>query len=204
MILPNFIVFEGIDGAGTTTQLKLLEKSIQEKNKKIKSWFTYEPTDLPTGSFLRNALKGDFVLSNKTMTRLFAADREEHLNGKDGIISKTSDGYLVFCDRYVFSTYAYQNEDFAYKENEGFPLPEHLFYFDISPKDSLSRIQKRDIIEIYEKEDFLNNVRDRYLKLIETYKEKEPSMKIHFITATDSKEKIHEKIWNIVQNMPTI
>ncbi|MBQ5499234.1 MAG: dTMP kinase, partial [Treponema sp.] len=78
MILQNFIVFEGIDGAGTSTQIEML-KNRPEANDFL---FTAEPTSAPTGKFLRQMLKGDFPLQNESAAYLFAADRNEHVNGK--------------------------------------------------------------------------------------------------------------------------
>ena len=98
MILKNFIVFEGIDGAGTSTQLKLLSEKDSEN-----IYITAEPTEFETGIFLRKMLKGDFPLDSKTAAFLFAADRNEHLFGKGGIKEQTEKNKIVACDRYIFS-----------------------------------------------------------------------------------------------------
>lgn len=78
MILKNFVVFEGIDGAGTSTQINILK----EKKEAERFFFTAEPTDSPTGKFLRTVLKGNVELDPRTSAYLFAADRAEHLWGK--------------------------------------------------------------------------------------------------------------------------
>ncbi|MBO5401170.1 MAG: dTMP kinase, partial [Spirochaetaceae bacterium] len=62
MILKNFVVFEGIDGAGTSTQLKILKDKLQNKN----VFFTVEPTELPTGKFLRTILSGNVKVAPTT------------------------------------------------------------------------------------------------------------------------------------------
>ena len=82
MILTDFIVFEGIDGAGTSTQLNLISQKLGET-----AWVTAEPTDSPIGRLIREFLKGKFSLTENTVTRLFAADREEHIYGENGILS---------------------------------------------------------------------------------------------------------------------
>ena len=81
MTLKNFIVFEGIDGAGTTTQIRLLREKIQNLNLKKNFFFTQEPSSSPTGIFLRSMLKGDVKCTNETAAYLFAADRNEHVKG---------------------------------------------------------------------------------------------------------------------------
>ena len=74
MILKNFIVFEGIDGAGTSTQIK---KLVERGNSCYEGRFvaTAEPTTGETGRFLRRMLGGEFSVDEKTNAYLFAADR---------------------------------------------------------------------------------------------------------------------------------
>ncbi len=140
MIISNFIVFEGIDGAGTTTQLNILKDKLKSKP----SWFTAEPTAKETGVFLRKVLKGDIVLHPDTTARLFAADRSEHIYGKDGILEHTQKGELVICDRYLFSNLAYQSSEcgssLPEELNKSFPLPQIVFYFDLAPNISITRV----------------------------------------------------------------
>ena len=62
MVLQSFIVFEGLDGSGTSTQLKLLQEKLVTKN----VWFTAEPTDKETGLFLRKMLKGEIKINPQT------------------------------------------------------------------------------------------------------------------------------------------
>ena len=92
MILPHFIVFEGIDGAGTSTQIERLQKRLKHKP----VFFTAEPTELETGKFLRRILKGDISVTPETAARLFAADRSEHVYGTGGIIEQCNAGRLCF------------------------------------------------------------------------------------------------------------
>ena len=99
MILKNFIVFEGIDGAGTSTQIKRLVDSNAEK-----FFATAEPTTGETGKFLRRMLGGEFHVDEKTNAYLFAADRCEHIYGADGVIEKINSGKTVVSDRYFFSS----------------------------------------------------------------------------------------------------
>ena len=197
MILNNFVVFEGIDGAGTSTQMRLLAE--RDSGKKIA--FTAEPTERPTGKFLRQILAGKEKVAPQTAAYLFAADRAEHLWGQGGIIDQTKNGLTVVSDRYLFSNLAYQGvtcgEDLPKTLNSPFPLPQLLFFFDISAQKSLERVEKRgEAKEIYENEKFLNDTASRYRAIIDRYKKLENSgMRIVELDATLPKEKISDLIW---------
>ena len=197
MILNNFVVFEGIDGAGTSTQMRLLAE--RDSGKKIA--FTAEPTERPTGKFLRRILAGNEKVSPQTAAYLFAADRAEHLWGQGGIVDQTKNGLTVVSDRYLFSNLAYQGvtcgEDLPKTLNSPFPLPQLLFFFDISAQKSLERVEKRgEAKEIYENEKFLNDTASRYRAIIDQYKKLENSgMRIVELDATLPKEKISDLIW---------
>ncbi len=197
MILNNFVVFEGIDGAGTSTQMRLLAE--RDSGKKIA--FTAEPTERPTGKFLRQILAGKEKVSPQTAAYLFAADRAEHLWGQGGIVDQTKNGLTVVSDRYLFSNLAYQGvtcgEDLPKTLNSPFPLPQLLFFFDISAQKSLERVEKRgEAKEIYENEKFLNDTASRYRAIIDQYKKLADSgMRIVELDATLPKEKISDLIW---------
>lgn len=199
MILKNFIVFEGIDGAGTSTQIK----KICEKNPQ-KFFQTAEPTSLETGKFLRRMLGGEFSVDEKTNSFLFAADRAEHLYGKNGIIEQINNGKTVISDRYLFSSLAYQSiscgEELPKLLNSTFPLPEILFFFEIDPEISLKRVDSRnEKKEIYEKIETQKKIAMEYEKIISEY-ENNPSctMKIIRIDATKSIEEISDIISKII------
>lgn len=204
MILNNFIVFEGIDGAGTSTQMNIL-KSRPESDKID---FSAEPTERETGKFLRKILSGNIEVDAKTAAYLFAADRAEHVWGKNGITAAAECGKLVIVDRYIFSSLAYQGvscgKELPRRLNKDFPLPEILFFFDINPETSLSRIQTRETTEIYENSSFLTQTRARYLEIIEEYKSKKDAegMKIVILDAAKSKEEIAKIIWSHISKLP--
>lgn len=199
MILKNFIVFEGIDGAGTSTQIK----KICERNPQ-KFFQTAEPTSLETGKFLRRMLGGEFSVDEKTNSFLFAADRAEHLYGKNGIIEQINNGKTVISDRYLFSSLVYQSiscgEELPKLLNSTFPLPEILFFFEIDPEISLKRVDSRnEKKEIYEKIETQKKIAMEYEKIISEY-ENNPScgMKIIRIDATKSIEEISDTISKII------
>ncbi len=199
MILKNFIVFEGIDGAGTSTQIK----KICERNPQ-KFFQTAEPTSLETGKFLRRMLGGEFSVDEKTNSFLFAADRAEHLYGKNGIIEQINNGKTVISDRYLFSSLAYQSiscgEKLPKLLNSTFPLPEILFFFEIDPEISLKRVDSRnEKKEIYEKIETQKKIAMEYEKIISEYENnKSCTMKIIRIDATKSIEEISETISKII------
>ena len=102
MVLNNFIVFEGIDGSGTSTQINILAERLPEKIYK-----TAEPTSNEIGKFLRKMLGGEMKMDEKTNAFLFAADRCQHLYGEGGIIDQINNGKIVISDRYFFSSSMY-------------------------------------------------------------------------------------------------
>ena len=205
MILHNFIVLEGIDGAGTSTQLDI----IRNKPGTERFLFTAEPTTYETGRFIRRMLSGEIEVSNETAAYLFAADRNEHVNGRlrttgdrnliTGIREATKSGMTVICDRYLFSSLAYQSincsPDVPRMLNSLFPLPSLLVYLDINPDDALKRIDGRGEREIYEKKDFLEKTVAQYRLILNEYSgEKGKGMKILVLDATKTKEEINAAI----------
>ena len=213
MILRNFIVFEGIDGAGTTTQTTLLKNNPATE----KFLFTAEPTNSETGLFLRRMLKGDVKVSNETAAYLFAADRNEHINGPlmvdgdrhlvTGLAKAQEQGYVTVSDRYLFSSLAYQsiNCDPKLPEvlNQFFPLPRLLIFLDIEPSKALERMSGRSSREIYEKEDFLIKTTASYRRIMDEFSkpEKKGEMEIMLMDATRPPEEIHKTVWQKIQEI---
>ena len=109
--LPGkFIVFEGIDGAGTTTQAQALVNYLTECG--ISTYLTCEPSDSSIGTFTRQALQGkqkgfhQKQLPDVALALLFAADRADHWTNE--IQPLLNEGVNVICDRYLYSSLAYQ------------------------------------------------------------------------------------------------
>jgi dTMP kinase len=115
MTNPLFIVLEGIDGSGTTTQLGRLEQHLQRRGRKVHT--TREPTQGPIGRLLRELLLGGHrrpdgsAVDGLTMALLFAADRRDHL-GRE-IEPALGAGADVVSDRYLLSSLAYQAQEAA-------------------------------------------------------------------------------------------
>ena len=165
-ILKGFWVLEGLDGAGTTTQLKKLEDYLQNKGTGV--FRTAEPTIYETGRFIRKVLSGEIKVPQSTIAYLFAADRDNHINNPEyGIVSHLKKGEIVISDRYFFSSFAYQSIGFdpeAVKMlNSRFPYPELVLYVDTPVEDCINRIDSRGSDkEIYEKLDYQTKVHENY------------------------------------------
>jgi dTMP kinase len=167
---------------------------------------TFEPTGGQIGKLIRSALKKEQPLKPQTLAMLFAADRNEHLYGEDGILAHTNLGKLVVCDRFVLSSLVYQgiecgNElpDFL---NSCFPAPEVTIFLDIDPKIALDRMKTRTSLEIYEYHDFQEKVRKRYKSLIEVYSAK--GARVETIDASKDIQEVADKIWSIISQMPIL
>ena len=203
-VLEGFIVLEGLDGSGTTTQKEKLAKHLQQKN--IPHYSTSEPTDNSIGKLIRNILAAKEPAERSTLARLFAADRNEHLYGSGGIIGNRAQGRLIICDRYLFSSLAYQGSDLSIEKiwelNKHFPLPEILFFLDISPGDAEERYRLRKDLDIYEKRELHEAVRRNYNTILSEL-QKSP-VHVHCIDATLGAEKIFTELWTVLSSHPIV
>lgn len=106
----KFIVLEGLDGAGTTTQCEAIARALRQRGHEV--WVTREPSTGPLGSLLRQALSGRLTrpggapLADDTLALLFAADRTDHVASE--IEPALARGAVVLSDRYLLSSLAYQ------------------------------------------------------------------------------------------------
>ena len=169
----RFIVFEGIDGSGKTTQARLLAEHLEKNGRK--TFLTAEPTTLPTGRALREALSGKIMRTECQMAVMFVDDRIAHnVHPTEGIAALLDAGIDVICDRYYYSTLAYQGQstDYAWVKSMNLDCPEIrkpdlCIYIDLLPNQSLERISRgRDSVEIYENLDTLTKVREQFLSVI--------------------------------------
>ena len=156
-----FVVFEGIDGTGKSTQLHLLADELQQMGFAVVS--TREPTDGPFGQKIRELFVDREVVSSEEELELFIADRDQHV--REVIAPALADGYIVVCDRYYLSTVAYQganglDPEFIMKKNMGFPVPDLAIILEIEPAQSILRIQnqRNEIPNTFEKESNLRKV----------------------------------------------
>jgi dTMP kinase len=198
-----FLVFEGIDGSGKSTQVKLLTDKLKEEGYKVYS--TFEPTDSPIGSIIRNVFNHRVEADDRTIAGLFVADRLDHLlNKTNGILKKLEEGYIVISDRYYFSSYAYHGVhmpmDWVINANSmsaNLLKPTINIYVDISPEVSMSRIIKdRSSIELYENKEYLKLVREKYFEAFELLNDQE---NIFITEGNRNSDLISEDIWDRIQ-----
>ena len=204
-ILSNFVVFEGGDGSGTSTQLSLLKQKFAGNRLNLPFFFpTSEPTGESIGLLIRSALKNELILRADTLARLFAADRNEHIYASGGILERCRNGELVVCDRYTLSSLVYQGiecgESLPLSLNSSFPVPELLLFFDLDPEIAQNRLLHRPSLEIYEHLDFQKKVRERYHSLLGEYRN--AGVRVEIIDAAQNVEKVAEDVWRVVSKMP--
>ena len=190
----KFIVFEGIDGAGLTTQAELLEKYL--RNKKYEVVLTKEPTNNLIGGIIRAALRKEWITSNRTLQLLFSADRAHHLEKE--IIPALENGKIVISDRYFISTIAYGmielEKDWLKALNSKFLLPDIIFIIDVPVEVSIERIKaSRFGFELFEERKKLEKIRNNFLELSKEYKN------CFVINENRSIEEVHKEIVKIVE-----
>ncbi|MDR1410928.1 MAG: dTMP kinase [Spirochaetaceae bacterium] len=208
LIIHNFAVFEGLDGSGTTTQLRLLAECFAghpASDPPLPPFFdTSEPTGGPVGRLIRSVLGGEISLEPATVAGLFAADRHEHLYGKNGIIGRCRQGELVVSDRYLPSSLVYQGitcgEELPRKLNSDFPFPELLLFFDLDPQTAGQRIKARAGRDIYEHLEFQIRARERYKALLPEYEE--AGVRVERVDASAGIGDVAGAVWRAVQKMP--
>lgn len=172
-------MLEGLDGAGTTTQAGLLDAYFRSTD--VEAWFTFEPTDHPIGTMIREGLSGDLespsqgkiTLSETALCLLFAADRVEHSHDIEE--RRKMDKHVV-SDRYVLSSIAYQSlapqvsAERVIEVNRGIAVPDVTFLLDVPVDECLARLDKRsDSPTVYEKKDILNRIAQNYEATLDLY-----------------------------------
>ncbi len=166
----KFIVIDGLDGAGKSTQARLLDKYLREKG--YKTFLTSEISHGVIGGILRAYLDGRLNLPKEALPLLFAADRIDHTETK--IKPALERGMIVICDRYFPSNLAYQSLLFDMewlKSIERFALnPDLIIILDVSVEEALRRLQKERIFfSLYEKKEKFQKVRDAFIKIAKEY-----------------------------------
>jgi len=201
----RFIVFEGIDGSGKSTQIQNISKRLKTENLKV--YTTFEPTDGLVGSLIRRMLSGEIATDQRTIASLFVADRTDHLmNSENGIKKKVNQGETVLCDRYYFSSYAYHAQYIdmewvihANSLNAEILKPDLTIFIDADPEICFKRIKlSRTDFEMYEQLDVMENVRTNYFKAFERLKSKE---KIAVVDGNRSPEKVEDAILNEISKL---
>ncbi len=200
----RFIVFEGIDGAGKSTQIEKLRQKLVSEGRKV--FITAEPTQSVTGGILRDALSGNYKRTAAELAAMFLTDRIFHnVNENIGIIQALEKGYDVISDRYYYSSFAYQgldsDIDWVINMNLNCPdikKPDLCIFLDLDAEKSKSRIDtNRATVEIFEKEEILNKIRDKFFDVFK----KLPYENIQIVDAWGTIEEVSERINAVVDKL---
>lgn len=157
-----YIVFEGIDGAGKSTQIEMLKDWLEANGFRVET--LVEPTDSEIGKLIREMLQRPDAETDKlqkTLGLLFAADRML-------IMDKLEDeSKIIISDRSFISSLAYQEPaEWIEELNKYAKKPDLLLLLDLDPKTSVARTDGKDT---FENEEYLTKVRENYLDLAKNY-----------------------------------
>ena len=159
-----YIVLEGIDGAGKSTQIKMLKEWLESNGLRVET--IVEPTDLEVGKLIRKLLTRSDATSDtmqKTLGLLFAADR---LILMDKIEQLEKDNVVVISDRSFYSSLSYQDpQDWIKEINKFAKIPDLVLLLDLDVKKSVERCDGTDE---FENEEFLTGVKQNYLDLAQS------------------------------------
>jgi len=195
----KFVVLEGLDGAGTTTQTRLLGERLAQRGT---VWTTWEPSDRPAGLLIRRILKGELVTDPRALALLYAADRLDHVYGLGGIAEHLRRGEAVVCDRFYLSSLAYQTLDASFSWvhtiNSRALRPDLTVFLEVPVQTCLQRIGTRqgERKELFEREEALQRVRDSYYRAMKRLSSRE------VIQVVDGGRPIPEvagQVWDRVQ-----
>ena len=198
-------MFEGIDGAGKTTQISLLEAKLRAEGRRV--MVTAEPPVSVTGGLLRDALGGISKRTACEMAAMFVLDRIFHnVNPVTGIEKMLSDGVDVICDRYYYSSLAYQGSETDFEWVAGMNLncpeirrPDCCIFLDLTPEQSLARISAGRVSrEIYEEESLLQAVRDKFYHVFDLLRERDT---IRIIDASGSVDEVAARVSAAVEEV---
>ncbi|MCY1047761.1 dTMP kinase [Corallococcus sp. bb12-1] len=182
----RFIVLEGLDGAGTTTQTERLAAALRADGHGVVT--TREPSDGPVGTMLRQALTGRLglpqgrgPLAPETLALLFAADRTDHLHAR--VLPALEEGKVVLCDRYVLSSLAYQGASLpmAWVDtvNAHAVSPDLTLFVGVDPKVAAKRRAVRGgPAELFEADEAQRRIAKQYLKAITLREKRERIVRI--------------------------
>lgn len=197
-----FITFEGADGCGKTTQIELLKKYLQEKNREVVT--TLEPGGSDIGKSLRKILLHyDGYVSDVCEMFLYLADRAQHI--ETVVLKNVNENKIVLCDRHIDSTVAYQGyarggnigqidllNNIATKNIK----PDLTFVFDVDSLTAQKRLgETKDRLE-KEGLEFHKKVRNGYLELAKKYPQR-----IKVINANLSIEEVFEQVKKIINEI---
>ena len=202
MARGKFIVLEGIDGSGKSSQTGPLIKRLEELGVPCRE--TREPTGGPVGSLIRQIFTGRATADNRVIAALYAADRLDHLvNEVDGLCAAIDRGITVVSDRYYFSSYAYHSVDMdmewvigANSVSADLLRPTVTVFLDVPVETALERIrQNRYVEEIFDREDRLRRTRELYFEAFARLRDVE---NVAVVDGSGSREQVAQRVWAVV------
>jgi dTMP kinase len=190
----RFIVFDGLNGSGCSTQSKLLTEFLKQRGQTVV--LTSEPN--PNGTAIhkiRDVLVQKKSITPKQLQKLFVDDRREHL--RDVIIPGLRQGITVVCDRYFFSTIAFGSidldPDWLVSINKKFLVPDISIIMSVPPEICIERIQKDGTTkEIFEKFSKLKKAWETYTEIPKLF----PN--VFLLDGTSSINEVHHQITKVV------
>ncbi|MFM2392897.1 MAG: hypothetical protein RLZZ546_879 [Bacteroidota bacterium] len=203
-MLGKFIAFEGIDGAGKSSLIKMLFEKLSSTQK---LYVTAEPTKNGAGVLIREILNGQREGDEQTIAALFLADRIDHLTHPQyGMLKFLNEGTHVITDRYYLSSYAYHvpyvTLDWVIEANSicaQLRRPDITFYIDISVEESLKRLSKgRSELDKFENKERITRVRSNYFEAIEKVKANE---NIVIINGERSFENVYQDVFDHISKL---
>lgn len=198
----KFLVLEGIDGSGKSTQIAALMRRLEGLGVRCRA--DHEPTGGPVGSLIRQIFTGRVTADNRVIAALYAADRLDHLvNEVDGVCAAIDSGVTVVSDRYYFSSYAYHSVDMdmewvigANSVSAGLLRPTLTVFLDVPAETALERIrQNRFVKEIFDQEDRLRRTRELYFEAFERLKDVE---RVAVVDGSGTQEQVAQRVWAAV------
>lgn len=200
-----FFAFEGIDGSGKSTQIRLLTQALKDRG--IRCYETREPTDGPIGSMVHQMMTGRIAADPTVISSLFAADRLDHLTNRvNGICQVIDQGVTVVTDRYYFSSYAYNGVEMdmqwvmeCNRLSQELLRPTLNLFLDIPVETALERIARNRLHrELYEKEERLRAVRSKYF---EAFEQKKDTERVAVIDAAADVDTVARRVWAAVEQV---
>ncbi len=157
-----YIVFEGIDGAGKSTQINKIKEWLEQNGHMVET--IVEPTDSPIGKLIRKTLQRKDATSDKiqkTLGLLFAADRMLIMD------ELSNEKKIILSDRSFVSSLAYQQPaEWISELNKYAKKPDLIILLDLDVKKSVLRSNQEDE---FENEEFLTKVRSNYLEIVKKF-----------------------------------
>lgn len=201
--MGKFIVFEGIDGSGKSTQIKLIANRLSQQGKQYQ--VTREQTDGEVGKLIQKCLTRQTVVDHHVIAALFAADRLDHILKFGGLRETLENDTVVLCDRYYLSSYAYQSLDIDLNwimdinsVSMNLLKPDCHIFIDVAPEMAMKRLGKRKSLEIYEELEKLTKVSTNYHNIIKKLHDTE---NIVIINGNRNIKSINDDIWGVIERM---